>query len=513
MSVLDNLNRIKSCKDDIKQALTDRGVDMTNVAFTEYATKINEIPSGGGDYLDMRMNMSTYYSTAESVPEYVFYNMSGLQTVNLPNCSYVGSNAFQRCISLQSVNLPNCGKLAFSAFQQCSSLQSIDLPNCVDLGEKGFINCTSLQTANLPICSYVQLSAFERCTSLQSVNIPMCERVESCVFYDCSSLTSIDLPICRLVGASVFQNCTSLQTVNIPMCSVIGISTFYTCSSLSVLDLRSTYSCSLSNSYIFFKTPFASGIGSIYVHNTVLSQFQNATNWTYFSNCFVGVGDTDKPLLSFDSGRVYGDTYYMFSNFKSYLGITNSSITSIDLPNLNRFFSSVYFSNCSNLTSVNLPVCVSVSNSVFYSCSSLQTVNIPMCEYVGSSAFNGCKSLQSIDLPLCSYVGSNTFQYCSSLQTANLPMCEYVGSFAFQQCSSLQTIYLPKCSFIEYDGIALVPNIKEIYIGTSISAVCVIRNNNAFLTYNPSIFVPMSLVDAYKSANHWSEHASQIFGI
>ena len=121
MSVLDNLNRIKSCKDDIKQALTDRGVDMTNVAFTEYATKINEIPAGGGDYLDMKMNMSTYYSTAEEVPDYGFAYCSNLQSVNLPNCVSVGSRAFNYCRSLTSIDLPKCTNIYSSAFYSCYS--------------------------------------------------------------------------------------------------------------------------------------------------------------------------------------------------------------------------------------------------------------------------------------------------------------------------------------------------------------------------------------------------------
>ena len=561
MSVLDNLNRIKSCKDDIKQALTDRGVDMTNVAFTEYATKINEIPSGGGDYLDMRMNMSTYYSTAESVPEYAFYNMSGLQTVNLPNCSYVGSNAFQRCISLQSVNLPNLSKLGDSAFYRCTSLQSIDLPKVLSGGEDAFAYCSNLQSVNLPNHN---------------------SKLGGYMFMECTSLQSIDLPKVEILGWYTFKNCYNLSYVSAPTAAVVDQRAFDGCSALTVLDLRSIYSCKLSDINAFSRTPFTSGIGSIYVHAAHLSQFQNATNWTYFSKCLVGVGDPTRPLLSFDNGRVYGDTEMIYSTYLSYLGINKSSVSSLDLPFLKRMWVNTYgehfsyysnlttvnlpmyeyvdrnafygckslatislpmcrsvgrsaFDGCLSLTTVNLPMCEYVNNGAFYNCSSLQsidlpicsylgdsaffsclsltTVNLPKCEYVGSSTFAFCKSLQSIDLPMCSYVDRNAFYYCSSITTVNLPMCEYVGTMGFYFCSSLATISLPMCSYLGER--VFNDNLKTLYIGTSLSTVCVLGGELALnnFRYISSIFVPMSLVDAYKSAQNWSVGASKIFGI
>ena len=425
MGVVDKLNQIKSCKEDIKQAIIDKGVDMTDVAFTEYATKISEIQAGGGDYLDIRANMSTYYSTTKMVG--------------------------------------NC------AFAYCTSLQSIDLPNCLSIG------------------NYV----FQSCTSLQSVNLPICMSVGSYAFTDCSSLLSIDLPNCSLVGNSAFVSCKSLISVNLPNCSLVGNNVFNYCSSLSVLDLRSTYSCILSNSNAFSKTPFASGVGSIYVHAAHLSQFQNATNWTYFSNCLVGVGDPNKPLLAFDNGRVYGDTVRIYSKYLSYLGITSNSVISVDLPNVKELF--IYtFQNCYDLQSVNLPNCVSVGNYAFYSCTSLVSIDLPNCSYVGSSAFYSCTSLVSIDLPNCVSVGNSAFAYCSALQSVNLPMCENIGVGAFQKCTSLASIT----------------------VGTAISKVCAMATGVfSFCKNLTSIIVPMSLVDVYKTAKYWSDYASKIFGI
>ena len=501
MGVVDKLNQIKSCKEDIKQAIIDKGVDMTDVAFTEYATKIGEIQAGGGDYLDMRMNMSTYYSTVEKVDNYTFAYCSSLKSVNLPMCSYVGSSAFQNCPSLTSVNIPMCVSVGAAVFCSCSSLLSVNIPELLS----------------------TTTSMFENCKSLQSVDLPMCERIGDC-FNNCSSLTSVNIPKCLRIDGYTFSGCIKLPSLYIPFCQYIsGNQVFKNCLSLSVLDLRSTYSCVLSNSNTFSSTPFASGVGSIYVHAAHLSQFQNATNWTYFSKCFVGVGDPDKPLLAFDNGRVYGDTYYLYSdNWKSYLGITSGSIISIDLPNCS-YMSDYIFSYYSSLQTVNLPMCVSVGISTFAYCSSLTSVNLPMCSYVGKYAFTDCSSLTSVNLPMCSYVGISAFQGCSSLQTVNLPMCSYVGSSAFQGCSSLQTVNLPMCEYIGGTAFYTYNNtIDTLYIGTSISKVCQAGGGQIFATNNNvqgveyfvnKIFVPMSLVDAYKSAEYWSYYASYIFGI
>ena len=144
MSVVDNLNKIKSCKEDIKQAIIGKGVDMTNVAFTEYATKISEIQAGEGitDYLDYREKLSTFYSTVEQIPSYAFAYCTSLQSVNLPMCISVGNYAFQSCSALKTVNLPMCSKVGVYAFQYCTSLKTVNLPMCESSGESAFQSCS-----------------------------------------------------------------------------------------------------------------------------------------------------------------------------------------------------------------------------------------------------------------------------------------------------------------------------------------------------------------------------------
>lgn len=49
MSLIDNLNAINTCKEGIKTALINKGVNMTNVKFEDYAGKIDELQLESGE--------------------------------------------------------------------------------------------------------------------------------------------------------------------------------------------------------------------------------------------------------------------------------------------------------------------------------------------------------------------------------------------------------------------------------------------------------------------------------
>jgi hypothetical protein len=91
---------------------------------------------------------------------------------------------------------------------------------------------------------------------------------------------------------------------------------------------------------------------------------------------------------------------------------------------------------------------------------------------------------------MCDSVGDYAFAYCSSLQSVNLPMCSYIGKEPFRACTSLTTLT----------------------VGVSTSVVCEL-GTDAIPSTISSIYVAMSLVDAYKVAPNWSSVASRIYGI
>lgn len=97
------------------------------------------------------------------------------------------------------------------------------------------------------------------------------------------------------IGTYAFYNCFSLTTASFPAATSIGNSAFYNCYSLKSLYLTGSSLCKLSNPNAFTSTPIggystsAGTYGSIYVPASLLTSYQTATNWTYFSSRFVGV--------------------------------------------------------------------------------------------------------------------------------------------------------------------------------------------------------------------------------
>ena len=280
------------------------------------------------------------------------------------------------------------------------------------------------------------------------------------VGWDQKSLTEGTVEIINLnnsasfVASSAFQNNKTIQTVNLPYATTVGDYAFQSCYSLSQVDL-----------------PMCSSIGGY-----------------AFQSC--------------------------------------SSLNQVSLPVCSSIGDYAFYS-CSSLNQVSLPMCSYIGGNAFYNCSVLTQVNLPMCSYIGDKAFNNCSSLSQVNLPMCSYIGGNAFYKCSSLSQVSLPMCNtiadgiYAGglgrtSGTFYGCSLLTQVSLPVCSYIGSNAFNGCSSLSIITIGYS--SVCELNNSYVFgntpiASGTGSIYVPASLVDAYKSAENWSKFSSRIFPI
>ena len=174
------------------------------------------------------------------------------------------------------------------------------------------------------------------------------------------------------------------------------------------------------------------------------------------------------------------------------------------------------FQYCTSLSQVSLPVCSYIGSSAFIYCYSLSYISLPVCTYIGGEAFFVCSSLSQVSLPVCSYIEDYAFGHCSSLTSINLPMCSYIGSSAFVYCSSLSQISLPVCEVIKEAAFLGCTSLSIITLGYS--GVCMLDLSIAFLntqitSSTGSIYVPASLVSAYKSASNWSQYSAIIRSI
>ena len=136
--------------------------------------------------------------------------------------------------------------------------------------------------------------AFQSCTSLTSVDFPNCTVIGNSVFQSCASLTTANFPECTTIGNGAFSRCKSLTAASFPKCVSIGSGAFYSCTHLFSLYLTGSTLCELSHSNAFSNTPIggylaAGSYGSIYVPTSLLTSYQTATNWTYFSSRFVAI--------------------------------------------------------------------------------------------------------------------------------------------------------------------------------------------------------------------------------
>ena len=438
---------------------------------------------------------------ATSVGSFAFQSCTSLSQVSLPVCSYIGNNAFYSCRLLSQISLPVCSYIGDNAFKECKALKKIDLPKCYKLMEMAFNNCPSLSQVSLPKVLRINSSTFEYCYEIQQMTLPLCSYIGRNAFSGgwngTMKLQSLYLPLCNTIYSYALGT-PNLSDLSVPMCiyfyayihnSVISTlslpiikylsnSAFYNCTNLTSLTLGTgTYEIPSYDTSMLYSTPIMSGTGSIYVDAAMYDKWITTEGWSSLSERFVSIGNTD-PMLSFSDGLIYGKTSYIGETFRTYLGISNSSVISISLPN-----------------------CIICEN--FYGLSNLQSLYLPECQYV-EDIYN-FSSLSVIDLPKCKVI--ENISNCSRITSISLPMCECLLNYNFDGFYALKSINLPVCNYME--SIGEVGKNCSLTLGSN--EVCYL--SGTLHTYITSIYVPASLVDTYKSATNWSQYSNRIFPI
>lgn len=220
--------------------------------------------------------VSAYFSSATDIAEYAFANCMHLSDINFPNVSMVHTGTFYLCETLTNANLPNLTSIYGGAFSYCYNLSYVSF-SLLSLIDGGY--------------------TFYYCSNLSYINLPVLKKISGVyTFGYCKNLKSVNLPQCSFLSGYTFTNCSSLQTISLPaMVSFSAQFHFNQCYNLTSLYLMNSIVATLSNSNTFQSTPIggysssAGTFGSIYVPSSLLTQYQTATNWSYFSNRFVGI--------------------------------------------------------------------------------------------------------------------------------------------------------------------------------------------------------------------------------
>lgn len=102
--------------------------------------------------------------------------------------------------TLQSINLPQATKIGYNAFNKCTGLTSIDLPKVTEIGNRAFAGCTGLTSINLPQVTKIGYNTLQGCTGLTSIDLSQVTKIGNGTFVNCTSLTNIDLSQATDIG-------------------------------------------------------------------------------------------------------------------------------------------------------------------------------------------------------------------------------------------------------------------------------------------------------------------------
>ena len=151
----------------------------------------------------------------------------------------------------------------------------------------------------------------------------------------------------------------------------------------------------------------------------------------------------------------------------------------------------------------------------------LETVSLPNCQTIEAHAFNGCNGLLSLNMPNLTKISHNSFRNCSSLAEfiTGASFNSRLDTSTFEGCSSLTKADFYHITNLGISSYALAcANLTTLIIRNT--DFVPIKNANAFgatttkmNTGEGKIYVPESMVSAYKADSNWSNYADQIFSL
>ena len=440
----------------------------------------------------------------KTINAHAFESCQSLSSINIPDSvTYIGFEAFYDCRSLTSITIPDSvTEIGERAFEYCETLTSIDLGNGItSIGEGTFYGCDSLTSITIPEgVTSIGHSAFSHCLSLASINIPEgVTSIDDTAFSNCTSLTSIVIPdSVTEIGVLTFHGCSSLTSVTIPdSVTSINFETFKGCTQLAEFNgnlASADKRCLLINGKLIAFAP--AGLTSYVIPNEVTSIDEYA-----FNEC-TNLSSITIPDSVTSIGK---HAFYNCTN-----------LVSIDLGNGIKTISSYAFYNCSSLASITIPEGItSIGSSVFYGCKSLTSITIPEgVTSIGFNMFSDCESLTSITIPnSVTYIGNSALYRCTSLTSVTIPdSVTSIDRAVFMYCTSLTEITIPD-SVTSIGGSVFYgcTRLTSVYC----KATTPPAGNSDMFKNNASarkIYVPMASVEAYKSADGWSDYADAIVG-
>ena len=196
----------------------------------------------------------------------------------------------------------------------------------------------------------------------------------------------------------------------------------------------------------------------------------------------------DEHQQSYDSGEtwitVYTTTGELIEANSEYCGYVEPQIKFM----ANYSDNTTYSAECNSSTTLGIPTTKAHSTSYTAMTNAIIGDCVTIIDY---NAFSGCSSLTSVTIPnSVTSIGSHAFEDCYAITNITIPSgVTSIGGWAFIYCNSLESITI----------LSETPPTLGRY--------------SLDFTNDCTIYVPVSSVEAYKSAEVWSDYADRITAI
>ena len=492
-----------------------------------------------------------YFTGLTKIEDGAFAGCTQLTSITIPaNITEIGANAFKGCTGLQSITIeattpPTIGEGAFSDTNDCPIVVPAGTTETyttawgeyaprIEGGQPDNEIWYTTADGNVVTAEYSEFASFdfgvpllsnvyENGKGVMTFDGPV-TTVGDMAFYSCRNLSGITLPSSvTKIGTHAFDGCFGLTTMTISSgVSQIGDGAFALCKgliSLAVSPDNPVYD-SRDNCNAIIHT------GTNNLISACLNTKIPSSVVSIGDNAFEGI-DIVKLIIP-ESVKSIGKAAFANCN----------SLEEVVIPDQLNEIREQAFIYCNALKKISLPsIITSIGEYTFFYCSALTEITIPEgVTSIGYRAFGYCGALTSIKLPeSLKSIGKQAFQQCSVLKGLTLPKnVSNIEESAFSSCKGLENLVIEgaakigKSAFSSCLGLATITLSAEVdSIGTSAFSSC--RNlmsitvqattpppggsrmfNN---TNNCPIYVPTGSVEAYKTAEYWSDYADRIQAI